>query len=233
MVVWLFAGGGEAEVRGLVPFFQKHFETCTFRRMTPVFRRPGPRPGLRSRGYGRTGKSLVSEIKERLPVALSKGESCDAILVMDDLDCRDHEEQKSHFTEAIAAAVNCDAVDVHIGFAAPELESWIIADWDHSVARHPDFRMRHERMRYWLSSVKNVSFRDPESYGVYDPERDCCDNKLSDAIIESSTEDQSDRMYRRYSKAIHTPALLQEIHPGVVMQKCPIFGLLIRFLEAR
>ena len=107
MVIWLFAGGGEAEVRGLVPFLEKHFAHCSFRRMTPVIRKPGPRPGMRSPGYGRTGKSLAVEIRERLSVRLSKGDTCDAILVVDDLDCRDYNKQKDLHANAVATAGDC------------------------------------------------------------------------------------------------------------------------------
>lgn len=34
MVIWVFAGGGESEVRGLIPFLRKHFPGCTFERKT-------------------------------------------------------------------------------------------------------------------------------------------------------------------------------------------------------
>jgi hypothetical protein len=100
LVIWLFAGGGEAEIRGLVPFLRKHFNKCSFDRKTPVIRKPGPKPGIQPPGYGRTGKSLVTEIKERLEMALSKGERCDQILIIDDLDCRDRDRQYEIFMNA-------------------------------------------------------------------------------------------------------------------------------------
>lgn len=233
MVIWLFAGGGEAEVRGLVPFLEKHFANCSFHRMTPVIRKPGPRPGKSSPGYGRTGKNLVAEIKERLGMALSKATKCDAILVVDDLDCRDCEKQRDILTNAITTVEGCDDIDIHIGFSAPELESWIIADWDNSVACHPDFRGRHNRMRHWLSTVKKMPFSTPEFFGTYDMERDCCNNKMSNAIIESSTVHEDDQMNQRYSKATHTPSLLQEIHPDIVKNKCPIFRQMMHFLDKK
>ncbi len=233
MVIWLFAGGGEAEVRGLVPFLEKHFANCSFHRMTPVIRKPGPRPGIYPPGYGRTGKSLVAEIKERLGTALSKSAKCDAILVVDDLDCRDCNKQRDILTDVITRIGGFDNIDIHIGFSAPELESWIIADWNSSVACHPDFRGRHDRMRHWLCTVKKIPFDAPESFGAYDKERDCCDNKMSNAIIDSSTVREDDQMYPRYSKANHTPSLLQEIDPDIVKKKCPIFGQMIHFLNKK
>ncbi len=44
MVVWVFAGGGEAEVRGLIPFLEKNFPGCSFKRKTPINQKPGPKP---------------------------------------------------------------------------------------------------------------------------------------------------------------------------------------------
>lgn len=233
MVVWLFAGGGEAEVRGLVPFLRKHFAKCDFRRMTPVFRKPGPKPGINPPGYGWTGKSLAAEIKDRLRIALSKGGRCDQILVIDDLDCRDEKGQRKIIVDSINSAQSPEDLDVFIGFSAPELESWIIADWNNSVARHPDFRHRHDRMRCWLSKEKEVPFDAPESFGNYVEARDCCDIKLSDVIIESTLICEEDQLHARFSKGMHTPALLLDIDPNVVKEKCPLFRQLFYFLKEK
>ena len=232
MVVWLFAGGGETEVRGLVPFLKKHFPGCRFDRKTPVRRRPGPKPGVNPPGYGKTVRSLVREIQERLRTSLRYEEKCDIILVVDDLDCHDANQQRAMFLSAIDA-IDGDIKEIKkfIGFAAPELEAWIIADWDNSIAKHPDFRDRRERMRHWLSTQKNIPFRNPESFGVFDAERNTCDEKLSEAIIESTISTEQDRLRPRYSKAMHTPLLLLDINPREVMKKCPLFRDLYLFLN--
>jgi hypothetical protein len=125
----------------------------------------------------------------------------------------------------------CNEINIFIGFSAPELESWIIADWDNSIARHPDFRKRHNGMRHWLSKEKKVPFDAPESFGVYDPERDCCIPKLSEIIIESTMITEEDQLHGRFSKATHTPVLLQAIVPDVVGKKCPLFRELVNFLN--
>lgn len=229
-MIWLFLGGGESEIRGLVPFLEKHFDKCLFDRKTPVHRRPAPRPGISPPGYGRTGRSLAAEIKERLGLALSKGDRCDQILVIDDLDCRDEGNQRTFLMAAINSIQGSNDINTFIGFSAPELESWIIADWDHSVARHPDFRNRHNGMRHWLSTEKNIPFDAPESFGNYDTERDCCDQKLSDNIIESTLICEEDHNNPRYSKGMHTPILLQELVPDIVKRKCPLFRQLFLFL---
>jgi len=223
--IWVFAGGGEAEVRGLIPFLEKHVKNCLFDRKTPVIRKSGPRPGIKPPGYGKTGKSLIAEIKDRLKDSLSAGDQCDKILVIDDLDCRDESVWRGKFINAVASVKEFENIDRFIGFAAPELEAWIIADWDHSVAKNSDFRGRHNSMRHWLSTVKKIPFDCPETFGSYDKARDTCDQKLSDAIIEASKDEKP-----RYSKAEHTPVLLQEIVPQIVKDKCPLFSQFFDFL---
>lgn len=186
MVVWIFAGGGEAEVRGLIPFFEKHFPEYRFERKSPVRRKPGPRPGV-AVSYGLTGKGLVRDIPGRLRDSLRNREQCGIILVFDDLDCRDLSRQRAEFLNAISSVEDTGDIKRYAGFASPEIEAWILADWDNSVARHPDFRERYNAMRYWPSAEKKIPFDAPESFGNYDPEKDSCDEKMSEAIIESAT----------------------------------------------
>jgi hypothetical protein len=227
VVIWVFSGGGEAEIRGLMPFLDRNFPNCTFERKTPVIRKPGPKPGAQpSPGYGKTGKSLVSEIKERLGICLKHGQ-CDVVLVIDDLDCRDHQSQERKFLAAIDSIDGAGDLLKFVGFAAPELEAWIIADCENSVACHDDFRGRADAMRHWLSTQKRVPFDHPETFSEYDPDKDACKEKLSDALIEASLLEQSKF---RYSKGLHTPGLLRDVRPAIVADKCPLFGKLYHFL---
>ena len=223
MVVWLFAGGGEAEVIGLVPFLSKHFAS-TFKRMTPVRRKPGPRPN--KHGYGKTGKSLAQQITRQLRNALKQDQHCHLILVIDDLDCRDVIQQTQRFFAAIDNVDGAEHLNRFIGFAAPELEAWLIADWDHTLAYDVDFRAQHEAMRWWLSHEKDVPFDAPETFSYYVPLRDACADKLS-AILQNAAITYTDK---HYSKAIHTPRLLQQLDIEIVQRKCPLFRELYNFL---
>jgi hypothetical protein len=248
VVVWVYSGGGEAEVRGFFPFLDKTFPGCRFERKTPVRDKPGPKPNKAS-GQGRTGKSLIEQIKQELPLALkAEPNKCDLILVFDDLDCRDSQTQKSKILSEISKIPECADIEKFVGFAAPEIEAWIIADWNNSIAKHSDFRARHKRMRWWLSQEKNVPFDSPESFSEYDRKKDCCQDKLSETLIESTTvedtvedEDNSnvDRRPRfssnvdrpRFSKGLHTPLLLMAIDPNEVQKKCPLFRELYNYLN--
>ena len=230
VVVWVFAGGGEAEVRGLIPFLEKNFPGCKFERKTPVLQKPGPKPG-RVSGYGKTGKSLIAQISKELPIILkNEPNKCDLILVFDDLDCRDPIAERKKFLAVISKIPECADIEKFVGFAAPEIESWIIADWDNTIAKHPDFRSRHERMRWWLSTQRNIPFDNPESFSEYDPTRDCCQEKLSESLIESSILEEFDSSYSRFSKGLHTPLLLKEIRCDEVQRKCPLFREMYNYL---
>jgi len=228
MVVWLFSGGGETEVRGLAPFLKKHFPKHTFERKSPIRRKPGSKPGQKNSGaarcgYGRTGKGLAKEIPKRLRDSLNHNEPCDIILIFDDLDCRDYSRQKKDCLDAVKSVERASGIKTYICFAAPEIEAWLIADWDHSFAKHPDFRQRHDAMRHWLRAEKKIPFDAPESFGDYDPKRGACDEKMSEAIIESTTLTPEDQFRNRYSKARHTPELLLDIEPSETLKRCPLF----------
>lgn len=229
--MWVFSGGGEAEVRGFFPFLEKTFPGCRFERKTPVRQKPGPKAN-KAGSYGRTGQSLIEQIKQELPLALkAEPNKCDLILVFDDLDCRDSETQKSKILSEISTIPECADIKNFVGFAAPEIEAWIIADWNNSIAKNSDFRGRHERMRWWLSTQRKVSFENPESFSEYDSQRDCCREKLSEYLIESSVQDEVDRDKPRFSKGLHTPLLLREIDPNEVQKKCPLFRELYNYLN--
>ena len=219
--MWLFAGGGEAEVRGMIPFLDKNF-ACTFERKMPARQKPGAKPG-----HGLTGKGLARPVKRQLRAALARGKKCDLILIIDDLDCRDADEQEGRLLQAIGDVLGTTDIKRFVGFAAPELEAWLIADWEGTFAKDVDFRKDHAGMRWWLSHEKKVPFDAPETFSSYDPVKDTCEEKLSDAIIESAWEKGT----TRYSKATHTPRLLVKADPEIVAGKCPHFNDLYVYLR--
>jgi hypothetical protein len=219
VVVWVFAGGGESEVRGLLPLLANVCKDHTYERKSPIRRKPGPRPSNEP-GYGRTGTSLAAQIEEILSSSLAGKSKCDLILIIDDLDCHDPEKRRELFSKAIANAQGAADTPNFVGFASPEVEAWIIADWNNTVGRDLDFRNSHQQMRHWLSTQKSVPFGNPEAFSHFDPDKNSCRDKLSDAIVESSKHGSA---RAPYSKAIHTPRLLRQVSPEVVSGNCPLF----------
>lgn len=219
MVVWVFSGGGETEVRGLIPFLKRICSDHSYERKSPVRQKPGPRAPI-GLGHGRTGKSLGQQIEKLLSESLVRGERCDLILIIDDLDCHDPNARRALFHSSIEKVDNAADIDNFVAFASPEIESWIIADWDNSIAADPGFQGSHIRMRHWLSTQRAVPFDRPETFGSFDEAKDSCHDKLSDAIIDSSLHCCA---RSRYSKGIHTVRFLGQISPEVVSGKCPLF----------
>lgn len=218
MVIWIFAGGGESEVRGLTQFLGQHY-THNFERKSPIRLKPGPRPSTQP-GYGLTGNSLADQIKKILRNSVTNSETCDFILVIDDLDCHNLDECRQTLRDAVDSVPNMAATPSYVGFAVPEIESWIIADWGRTLASDHDFRNCHEAMRHRLSTYWQVPFSEPENFSEFDAEKDTCADKLSDALIETSKACSS---RNPYSKAIHTPRFLRKLTPDAVSEKCPAF----------
>ena len=206
-------------MRGLIPFLENSYKDHTFQRKSPIRRKPGPRPSNQP-GYGRTGKSLAGQIGKLLVESLRGKENCDLILVIDDLDCHDADNRRALFGKAIARVEGAAYIPCFVGFASPEIEAWMIADWDSTIARDLDFRGCHQEMRHWLSAQKSVRFDSPETFSHFDPHKGSCRDKLSDAIVDSSKHCSA---RAPYSKATHTARFLRQISPEVVSGKCPHF----------
>lgn len=103
-----------------------------------------------------------------------------------------------------------------IGFASPELEVWILADWENTFAKHLDFRKFHRGMQHRLRTEHNFSFDDPECFSEYDPDRDACREKLSESV-------RLAEKLAPFSKGSHTPELLKKVDSKRISVKCPLF----------
>jgi len=231
VVVWVFAGGGETEVAGLIKFLQKLFPNYLFTRYTPFdSTKKGAKPNRKST-FGVTGKSLIQSIQQYLPVAfLNEKHKPNLILVIDDLDCGDLNHQRQQFLDCITNIDKTENIERYIAFAAPEIESWIIADWDHTLAKAKTFKAKHQRMRHWLSTQKKVPFDQPESFGEYNHNKKSCKEKLSNLLIEASSQEIEDQG-KEYKKSEDSPELLLRIEKEILVQKCPIFGDFHHFMQ--
>ncbi len=79
-------------------------------------------------------------------------------------------------------------------------------------------------MGWWLRTQRKFLFDTPESFIEYDAEKDCCREKLSEDLIESSVQDEVDRDKARFSKGVHTPLLLMAIDPNEVQKNVRYFA---------
>lgn len=238
MVVWLFAGGGETELAGLVPFLERVVPGSVFQRKMPVEIKKSIKTRLEERrgrgengpsGQGLTGKGFAQYLEERLRRSFTRHDKDEAfpdiVLILDDLDCRPEETAfilVNDVVKRVSPPTSCV-----IGFAKPEVEAWLIADWQNTFATHPDFKRHHEAMRYFLVQ-EGVSFGAPEEFSRWDADKRSCEKKLSACIAQAFLDCPNSQGY--FSKASDIPELLGLADPGVISDKCPQFKRFYREL---
>lgn len=222
MVVWLFSGGGQTELQGLIHFLEANYSFHRFERKTPARIKPGPKPNRlpTQRNLGHTGTALAEQIREVLPVSCRFGR-CDLLLIIDDLDCHDPEHRRTLFEEVVQNVPEANGIQRIIGFAAPEIEAWLIADWNHTFATDYQLRTFHQALQYRLRQ-NGISFITPENFSQYDDDRDACVMKLSEILAIEVFECSG----IRYSKADHSSRMLQHAQANVIDQKCPEFRVI-------
>jgi len=226
MVIWVFAGGGETELNGMIPFLETNYPQHRFKRYTPARNKPGPKPNCHINAFGRTGVSLARQVEEIFPIAWrERDERCDVVLILDDLDCHDPNTQRDLFADALQM-IQKNCIKGFVAFAAPEIEAWIIADWSNTFKADSEFGKKEACLRYRLSS-QGISFENPEEFGNLNPEKNSCDSKLSEVLQKEVFE-----CYEiRYSKKDHSARLLACVRSENVSSKCPEFRKMHDWLQ--
>lgn len=195
---------------------------------------------------GLTGDALLEKTYELIRKYRLEIAECAAVLIEDDLDNRFHgwsQNRIDAFIQKIRSSV-CEAAEfdlpVFILYAAPEVESWFIADWNGGFGylygrSNVDFHLAKEVREYYVYHLKNYimtevlqQFQDDiENFGISDGAY----VKLSDQLIDAV--DQGVKSYMEqtvnankefihqircsrelfYSKDVHGDLMLREIAP--------------------
>ena len=221
-------------MKGMNIFLENNFPGHRFQRCTPIKQKPGPKPGKvqKAKALGKTGKDLADQIRYFLPLKLQQ-DRCDLMLVLDDLDCRDEIEATEIFSKAVKSIPEARGIEYFIAFAAPEIESWLIADWNNTFAKDHRFRSFHAALQHRLSTVFHVSFDQPESFSKFNPDIKSCKEKLSEVIIDAVQAEAEEREIAlpHFSKKEHSPELLMMAKAQVIQKKCPIFAKIYHCLS--
>jgi hypothetical protein len=85
-------------------------------------------------------------------------------------------------------------------------------------------------MRHWLSTQKKIPFHQPESFGEYDRNKNSCKEKLSNLLIEASSQQIEDQG-KEYKKSEDSSDFLLRIEKTILCQKCPIFREFYYFMQ--
>ncbi len=231
--VALFATGGHTEAGGL-KFFLHEFlpdHVSLDRRFPAVDKGPkrAPRPRPANSDEGVTGSGLI---RRACRILRDHPQPTDAILLVDDADCRFGCERGQSFaawTERTTSQLQeaCgQVVPVFLLLMSPEMESWFVVDsqrgWCHATTLRELFEQgpsAKKAVKDAVNTVLGAHSRAPEQYGC-PPLISSCTHKLSDELRDALLVLEGSR--RAYSKAIHGPAMLKRIDPEVIRQGCPL-----------
>jgi len=219
--VALFHTAGHTETGALQEFLSKFAPGLRFERRFPHCKKPAPKFGRThptpvQNSSGCTGQALIDAMLVRLkkypPVA-------DVILLVDDADCRfdsnaAYEEDCGTLQKEITSALGREVTFVAL-FAAPEIESWLIADWDNAFASWYGADVANALL-YALSS-QLFPKSSIETYGYPELPEGGCSKKLSDTIREAFI---GLPYGKRYSKASDGIEMLRGINPANVAASC-------------
>lgn len=239
--VALFVSGGYTEVGGMTYFLRRISSDVSYVRLFPAVRKPAPKKGLDfpapvGEHSGVTGDQLVSKMILSLKRSLCNGDEYDAVLLIDDGDCRFSDE--SILREWIADVEK--RLHEETGFsrpfftliASPEVETWLCADWDNSFGtEYPQDiqrRIRNEASRQRMVSDDEA----PELFGMPQKKGGGCSRKLSELLQKILLDISKSSRSFSYSKRVEGQAMLKRIRPEQVAEKCRLF-FRPAFLELR
>ncbi len=217
--VRLFSSGGYTETGGLENFLRKMHPGLSYERCFPAAAK-GPKRSLLRGPRGRdgkvTGEHLVKRMLERLEH--DKG-SFDVILLVDDADCRFDSMDAYHAWAAETQRKVCRALGADVTFiallAAPEVESWFVADWENSFRRM--YREQFDHLRRALNKKnRDCGHQSIEDFG-YPRDNAACALKLSDFIRDALNSAPAPAYYDKRTKGVQ---MLQTIEPQNVNNKC-------------
>lgn len=240
MRVGLFATGGYTEVGGLQRVLERWLPGVQITRCLPTAQKgrkldpltPSPAPNHN----GLTGEALIREAISMVSM-YHAGDRCgfDVLVLADDADCRFGCETKDGWegfveqvTERFRAAAQRPDLPVVVLLASPEVEAWLVADFDngfgdaHFLASCFDNGAASRgAVQQALSGVLKRPWREVEAFGC-PPHNGSCSSKLSTAI--GGALSALNHSSHPYSKWKHGALMLQRVDPERLVNGCPLYA---------
>lgn len=251
-----FFTGGHTELNAMKPFMRKINSRVDYIQLCPIGERKskdmirGRRAGsISQKQSGRTGQALIDFVLGFIQTERFREELYDAILIEDDKDDRFLQVQPDgtasidsskweEFEQYIRAevAAHCPDIPVLLFLAAPEVEAWLLSDWDNSFGKIYRDRLTAGQNNYFSNRFRRhineqilTQQYQPliESYGYFDGQYRKLSLELQRALetvdfLEGYTPAPEDVVIR-YSKRFEGEAMLEEIDPLAVARRCPVF----------
>lgn len=148
-------------------------------------------------------------------------------------------ETSKKYTQQIRNAIksideNYPEIPIIYLLAAPEVESWFLADWDNSFGsvykfqnmgglsaqQNMTFSIRFKQ--YIFDSILTSQYKDNiEAYGWFTDGYKKLSSEIQDSLTENDfLKDLQPHNPLYYSKQLHGQKMLQQIHPETVLQRC-------------
>lgn len=249
-----FFTAGYTELNAMKLFMRKINDQAEYIQLCPTGNRRS-KDAIRNRHIeninkeqnGLTGRALIGFVTDFVGKKRFLEEHYDAILIEDDKDDRFlklsqdggaelDEEAWRVFKQNVIKQIHdkCPQIPVIFFYAAPEVEAWFLADWQHGFGSiyNDTFKSREyfnfRFKKYINESILTNRYRDNiESYGYFDR----CYRKLSEQIQNALQEKNFLEGFVPklahspvvYSKKIQGEAMLRQIDPGVVLCGCQYF----------
>lgn len=233
-------------------FLKKIAPEVEWTRCFPAVSKPAPKIGRihavpQDRHAGATGRRLVDEMLKQLRDHW-RGPACnfDFVLLIDDADCRfaasadpsaAHGEWEGVLTKLVRDAAGKQDLGFYSLLAWPEIEGWLITDWDNGFATQ--YRQVAPSLRQHVAGciLHPLAWPQIESFGGALKDGSC-EHKLSariqDAFVDKAgcecrppfldrVAQHADGAPLTYSKRIDGAAMLKRIEPERVAQHCSRF----------
>lgn len=252
-----FFTGGYTEVNALKTFLKKVNNSVEYIQLCPVGIRKNMTSvktraitEIRTNQNGLTGASLISHISQHIREEKYHfaEERYDAILIEDDKDDRfldktedgfseinqlKWKEHKQEVTDSIHAVY--PEIPVIFIYAAPEVETWFLADWDNSFGKvykldktltaetNGVFSVRFHR--HIREKILTAQYGDNlEAYGYFGGVYRKLSEEIQQALdSEVFINDCSSNKHLRYSKKVQGEMMLEAIEPENVVRSCATF----------
>lgn len=261
-----FFTGGYTESNAMPEFLSKINDKIVFKQFCPNRtkrrKRPGESTDLIDTFSGLTGADLLRYVYRYLDNYPNELSDFDAVIIEDDLDGK--------FTEAPSGSTSkvskrtkdfqahCNTVADEIRkrlhkddsfpviqiFAAPEIETWFLSDWNNTfglIYGPKAFAILDRKENQFFSAMFQPYMRDNvlckyadqiENYGYFDGVYRKLSGQISSAFDsfkvtisrygDVATSISSNKSLR-YSKRSHGDEMLRHLSPDSIQQKCPIY----------
>lgn len=244
------------ELNSMKLFLRKINNNVEYIQLCPI----GPRKnkaGIKSRDIGSidinqsglTGQALINFILCHIETSAFIREKYDAILIEDDKDDRfltiqpdgtakiDEGAWEQHRISVISALhTKYPEIPVLFFYAAPEVETWFLADWDNSFGNAYKNILSEPQNSYFSTVfrkyVKDNILTEPyceclESYGHFDGKYKKISTEIQKALVSKdfleSYGHEPDHKIVHYSKRQHGAVMLENIDPQKILTSCPYF----------